>query len=65
MSIALDQNEYLIARLTLDLALGQRQGELILILPVVAVAGECLDGTQMQEPRLNHWVKQFWICQRS
>lgn len=50
MSIALDQSEYLIARLTLDLALGQRQGELILILPVVAVAGKCLDGTQMQEP---------------
>ena len=50
MSIALDQNEYLITRLTLDLALGQRQGELILILPVVAVAGKCLDGTQMQEP---------------
>ena len=51
MSIALDQNEYLIARLTLDLALGQRQGEIILILPVVSVAGKCLDGTQMQEPR--------------
>ena len=50
MSIALDQDEYLIACLTLDLALGQRQGEIILILPVVTVPGKCLDGTQMQEP---------------
>ncbi|MDB4198184.1 hypothetical protein N9777_07960 [Ascidiaceihabitans sp.] len=50
MSTALDQNEYLISRLSLDLVLEQRQGELISILTVVAVAGTCWDGTQMQEP---------------
>ena len=50
MSIALDQNKYLIARLTLDLAFERRQGELTLILTVVAVAGKFWDGTQMQGP---------------
>ena len=34
LTIALDQAEYFVARLTLDLALGARQGELVLVLPV-------------------------------
>jgi len=50
MSIALDQNKCLIERLTLDLAFERRQGELNLILTVVAVAGKFWDGAQMQGP---------------
>ena len=34
LTIALDQAEYFVARLTLDIALGARQGELFLVLPV-------------------------------
>jgi hypothetical protein len=39
LTIALDQAEYFVARLTLDLALGTRQGELILVLPVLQSMG--------------------------
>ncbi|MDC1275564.1 FliM/FliN family flagellar motor switch protein [Ascidiaceihabitans sp.] len=39
LTIALDQAEYFVARLTLDLALGARQGELILVLPVSQSVG--------------------------